>query len=312
MAAEITFEPAFADLTYIKKKIDLSSRIANNREQRTRLKKELEEYVRIEKTGNKSWDDPVSRAAILKLQEAIKMESAFTSDLESQQQLLSNILSDTERQIRDLSEMIQRQKEEKQWGELDSSNFIETRAAQLQEQEQRLRSQIKTKEKKVHEIAREVEQIKQEIEKQAKYEGLGQLIENWALGQKPDSSSLQKAAHGLFKKAMDTYQDARSAFEGKIFQTFFIQARISLLAAIDCVFVLAYPEKMKDLELTDYVEKIDLLFAKRIVVNPTMLDSLSSITQRIQDGIEVSPNIGFKNDVMEYLTKNLRSLGFHL
>jgi hypothetical protein len=132
----LNFDQTFADLTYNTKKLELGSRIAQNREKRMQLQKELNEYQRLERTGDKSFEDPQKRQEILKIQESIEMESKLTLQLEEQVKGTQNTLKEHDKQIADLSNMIQKHKEEKQLGSFDSGLFLESRSVQLKEKEE--------------------------------------------------------------------------------------------------------------------------------------------------------------------------------
>jgi hypothetical protein len=303
----LNFDQTFADLTYNSKKLELASRIAQNREKRIQLQKELKEYQRIEKTGKKSFEDPQKRQEILKIQETIEMESKLTIQLEEQVKGIQENLKEHDKQIINLSNMIQKNKEEKQLGSFDSNLFIESRSLQLQEKEEQLSKLLKTKEQKIYELKDEIERIKEEIQKSTQEKNIIKLVENWKNGQTPDESDLQKTAYQLFKTAADMYNDAKQSIDAEILDAYYRQIRISLLSAIDCVYILV-TNSLERFKLIDYFEKIDELFAKKIVVNPIMIEKLDNLVQKIEDGVEISPNLRFRDDVFEYLEKNLRSL----
>jgi hypothetical protein len=303
----LNFDQTFADLTYNSKKLELASRIAQNREKRIQLQKELKEYQRIEKTGKKSFEDPQKRQEILKIQETIEMESKLTIQLEEQVKGIQKNLKEHDKQIINLSNMIQKNKEEKQLGSFDSNLFIESRSLQLQEKEEQLSKLLKTKEQKIYELKGEIERIREEIQKSAQEKNIIKLVENWKNGEKPDESDLQKTAYQLFKTAEDMYNDAKQSIDAEILDAYYRQIRLSLLSAIDCVYILV-TNSLERFKLIDYFEKIDELFAKKIVVNPIMIEKLDNLVQKIEDGVEISPNLRFRDDVFEYLEKNLRSL----
>jgi hypothetical protein len=103
------------------------------------------------------------------------------------------------------------------------------------------------------------------------------------------------------------YGDAKVSFDAEILDAFYRQIRMSLLSAIDCVYILVM-NSLEKYKLIDYFEKIDELFAKKVVVNPIMIEKLDNLVQKIEDGVEISPNLRFRDDVLEYLEKNLKSL----
>ena len=151
--------------------------------------------------------------------------------------------------------------------------------------------------------------ISEDIEKQSQQKNTLTLIDNWKTGKSPDNSPLQQEAYKLFKISLSNYTDAKHSMDAEIFDAYYRQVRTSLLSAIDCVYILVM-NSSENMNLIDYFEKIDQLFAKKIVVNPIMIDKLDNVVQKLEDGVEIQPNQRFFQDVFEYLEKNLANLKF--
>ena len=303
-----SFDRSFADQTYNKNKLDLSSRIAQNREKRTQLIKELKEYKRIEKTGNKSFEDPQKRQEIFKIQETIDLESKLTYQLEEQIKGIQSSIQERDKRINDLSNTIQKNKEEKQLGSFDSNLFLESRSVQLQDREHQLENLIQSKKDKINELKSEIDKIKEEIDKKSKQASISDLIVTWKEGGSPDDTEIQKISFNHFKTSVDSYNDAKQSMDAELsLESYYRQIRTSLLSAIDCVYILVM-NSLENYEVIDYFEKIDRLFAKKVVVNPIMIEKLDNLVQKYEDGVEIQPNQRFFQDVFEYLEKNLKNL----
>ncbi|OLS28146.1 MAG: hypothetical protein HeimC3_01080 [Candidatus Heimdallarchaeota archaeon LC_3] len=302
-----SFDHSFADQTYNKNKLDLASRIAQNREKHTQLLKELKEYKRIEKTGNKSFEDPQKRQEIFNIQETIDLESKLTYQLEEQVKGNQSSIQEYDKRINNLSNTIQKNKEEKQLGSFDSNLFLESRTIQLQDREKQLEKVTQSKKEKIIELKREIDRIKDEIDKKSKQASISDLIVSWKEGGSPDDTEIQKISFTLFKTSVDSYNDARQSMDAGILEAYYRQIRTSLLAAIDCVFILVM-NTLENYKVIDYFEKIDELFAKKVVVNPIMIEKLDNLVQKYEDGVEIQPNQRFFQDVFEYLDKNLKNL----
>ena len=306
MANSLSFDPNFADQTYIKRKIDLAARVALNRQARTSLREKLELYKKMEHTGEKSLlEDPKTRGEILSLQEAIKLESMLGQQLTEQLKIATNTLTDTNNRIKELSEMIQNQKELQQTNV--SADFLKTRQIQLKERETQLENNIRQKEARAKELKKEIERLTLEKTKQLKQKEITGTIHEWRQGNSHDGSDVQKLAYDLYQHAYDTYQEAQKALELKDFTKYYILLKEALLHGIDCAYLLASKD-IKTYAVIDYHLKIDALFKQKIVVNTTMLDSLVNLVKRLENGVSVEPSANFKTDVHDYVTKNLQSL----
>ena len=302
-----TFEPAFADLSYNKKKVEMATRVAENREKRLLLEKELNEYKRIEKHGKMSLEDPSVRAEILKLQETINLETKYKTRLEEEVTNSKEKLIRLESQIKELSDLIQKRKEQEQLGSFDESLFIESRLIQLQDREKELTKIIQSKKARLEELKKEFDKISMEIAKKSLQDQLFEIIVKWKEGKKPEEDEIQKLAYNHFTKAREAYMQAKEAKDAELLPLYYQKIQESLHNAIDCVYVLTFKDT-KSYPAIPYIEKVDQLFTKKIVINPVMLEKLDNLVQKQKDGIDIRPNMQFDQDIWEYLIKNLKSV----
>lgn len=306
MNKSLIIDPNFADPTYIRRKIELASRVALNRQTRASLREKLELYRKMEKTGEKSLlENPKTRGEILALQEAIKLETMLGQQLTEQLKIATNTLTETNNHVKELSEMIQNQKELQQTNV--SSEFLKNRQTQLKERETLLKNAIGQKESRLKDLKKEIERLTLEKSKQLKQKEITGTIHEWNQGNSHDGSEVQKLAYDLYQHAYDAYHDAQKALELKDFTKYYILLKEALLNGIDCAYLLASKD-VKTYTVIDYHLKIDTLFKQKIVVNPIMLDSIINLVNRIENGVSVEPSANFKADVFDYVVKNLKSL----
>ena len=55
-------------------------------------------------------------------------------------------------------------------------------------------------------------------------------------------------------------------------------------------------------------DKIDYLYRNKIIVNTKLLDSLGSLVDRINHGVDVSPTPQYPESILEFMEKNMSSL----
>ena len=297
---------SIVDDQYLKRKQSLAARVAENRAEHIRSRQELRIYQKMEKTGEKPLEDPQVQADVLRIEADLKSESELQIKIINRLEELKIIILELERKVKAKSEIIQKQK----FGNVE----IDSQAIKLQIKQNitKLIQDIKKKEAKLLNLKHETENHKKQMESKTRQKTLLSVVTKWQRGEvlAETADSTLISAFQLYSNAAESWREARFAFDRKIMPDYFVHCWRALKEAINCYNTLISRKIMtnEDLKSNDLHDQIDFLFKNKIVVSTKLLDSLQAITDRIDRGVAVTPNPRYKDDIYEFLTKNMRSL----
>lgn len=303
--ATIELDESVVDSEFLTKKLEMSKRISANRSERTKLRQELAVYRKVEKTGEKPLEDPKVASEVMKLKSDVTSELELNSKLIKKLQDIDGQIGQTKNQIRDVAELIQRYKVEQTPQVMNESNKLH-----FAERKDFLVKSIQIKEQKLAELKKDLERLQKESETKAKQTDIIDKITDWQKGVTvPDSDDdYIKIAYENYMSAGEAWREARFFYDRKkIMPDFYLQSWRALNHAIDTFFVLLSQET-DDIGTIKPQEKIDFLYKNKIIVNTKLLDSLASLIDRINHGVDVSPTPQYPDNILEFMEKNMSSL----
>ena len=101
------------------------------------------------------------------------------------------------------------------------------------------------------------------------------------------------------------WREARFEYDRKnIMPNFYLNSWKALNHAVDCYFILL-AQTNEEIKIQ---EKVDFLYRNKIIVNTKLLDSLGSLVDRINHGVDVSPTPQYPESILEFMEKNMASL----
>ena len=300
--AKLELDEAVVDTEFLTKKLELSKRISSNRSQRSKLRQELSVYKKIEKTGEKPLEDPKVVSEVMKLKSDISSEMELNSKLVKRLKELDTQTSQTKKQIRDVAELIQRYKVEQAPQIMNESSKMH-----LAERKKYLTNAIQIKNSKIAELQKDLERLKKETETKNKQNDILSKITDWQQGIPLDESlpPYVAIAHENYVAASQSWREARFAYDRKnIMPNFYLESWKALNHAVETYFVLL-AQQTENIKIQ---EKIDFLYRNKIIVNTKLLDSLGSLVDRINHGVDVSPTPQYPENILEFIEKNMASL----
>jgi len=299
------FDESYADTEYLNRKLDLSKRISDNRGLRVKLRQELSAYKKVEKTGEKPMDDPKIVTEVLKLKSDVASEIELNSKLMSKIKELEKQSLHVKKEIKEISDLIQRYKVEQA-----PQIMVESNKLHLLERKDFLINSFSNKEKRLLDLQKDLDRVKKDFEVKNKQNSLLDQVSSWQEGaQISDSeSNYIKIAFSSYHSAGKYWREAKFAYDRKsIMPDFYQLSWKALNHAVDAYYLLI-TQKEADLTQIHIQEKIDLLYNNKIIVSTKLLDSMISFIDRINHGVEVSPTPQYPENVMEFIQKNMASL----
>ncbi len=300
--AIVELDEAVVDAEFVSKKLDYSKRIANNRGQRLKLRQELSVYKRVERTGEKPLEDPKIVSEVMKLKSDVDSEMELNSKLIKRLQEVEKQTEQTQKQIREVADLIQRYKVEQAPQLTNESNKLH-----FTERKDYLLNAIAIKEKKIEELTRDLERLKKESETKSKQNTIIEKVIEWQQGKPVEESEGQYdlIANDHYIAAGQAWREARFAYDRQKFMPdFYLFSWKALNHAVDTFFILI-AQTTEDVSIK---EKIDFLYRNKIIVNTKLLDSLGSLVERIDHGVDVSPTPQYPESILEFMEKNMSSL----
>ena len=300
--ADVELDEAVVDAEFLAKKLDYSKRIATNRSERIKLRQELSVYKKVERTGEKPLEDPKIVSEVMKLKSDVDSEMELNSKLIKRLQDIDNQIKQTKNQIRDVAELIQRYKVEQAPQMMNESNKIH-----LMERKNYLTNALTVKENKLSELKNDLERLKKDSETKSKQNDIMGKVTEWQQGGSVTESEEQYIiiANQHYQAAGQDWREARFSYDRQnIMPNFYVFSWKALNHAVDCFFVLL-AQTTEDIPIQ---EKIDFLYRNKIIINTKLLDSLGSLVDRINHGVEVSPTPQYPDNILEFMEKNMASL----
>ncbi|MHA2366422.1 MAG: hypothetical protein ACXAC7_20865 [Candidatus Hodarchaeales archaeon] len=294
------------DDEFLNRKLDLSTRIAGNRGKRIRFRQELSEYQQLEKTGKKPLEDPQIQTEVLRLEVYFNTETELNNNLTKRLNELTSRTQEVQMKFQEVSALIQKQKV--QGLEID----VETEKIRLEERKNQLSKDKKVKEAKILNIEHDVKRLRKEIEGRQAQQKLVSLVSSWQQGESPPENSKPYLvmAYQFFSNATESWREARFAYDRNTMPDFFIYCWEALKHSINCYTILISQTVMNDEEIMkdDLQDKVNLLFQNKVVVSTKFIDGLRGLTEKIDHGVAVTPKASYKDEVLDFLTKNMNSL----
>ena len=307
MAAVKSINESIIDDEYLERKKNLAIRVAENRAKRMRFRQELVEYKKIKETGSSTLEsDPQTNAAVLRIEADLNSETELQEKVDQRLQKLNLKKIELQQQFQEFGELIQKHKVS------GTQINTETQKIRLQQSKDKLNNEINIKEAKKINLSAELKKLTASMKIRTRQDALISIVTNWQQGDNPSETAESKLliAFQYYSDARESWREARFAFDRKIMPEFFVHCWKALKYAVNCYYILIKDESIKDEELfsNDLHDRIDLLFKNKIIVSTTLVESLKSLSDRIDRGVAVKPNPRYKDDVLEFLTKNMGSL----
>jgi len=309
MATVKSINESIIDDEYLDRKKSLANRVAENRAKRIRFRQEFVEYKKIKETGRSNLDpDPQVNAMVLRIEADLKSENELQEKVNHRLHKLDLKKIELQQQFQELGEFIQKHKVS------GTQITTETQKLQLQQSKDKLNNEIKIKEAKKINLKAELKKLTASIEIRTRQDALISIVANWQQGDNPSDTAESKLliAFQYYSDARESWREARFAFDRmpEFMPEFFVHCWKALKNAVNCYYVLIKNESIADEELfsNDLHDRIDLLFKNKIIVSTTLIESLKSLSDRIDRGVAVKPNPRYKDEVIEFLTKNMGSL----
>lgn len=299
------FDESILDEEYIQRKVTLATRVAKNRAERMRLRQELAAYEQLEKTGERPMEDPTIRTAVLHLESNLTSEMARQEKLTSRHQELGQMIAEANAQIRNIANLIQKQKEDQ-----PPQIMLEAQRLHLQERKQQLEATVKAKKARLEGMKEELAKLQKSQAAKDQQEAVVSYVTAWWNGETlaEGAEPFLQEAHQLYKSASQAWQEARYARDQQELGDFYVQSWKGLMAAVDMYCLLINHAKGEQVDPTTLEEKVKVLYDNKIVVGTQLLTKLQAVAEKVESGdLEAVGEIN-PDETYEFLLKNMTSL----